>query len=132
MEITGPNNLKLNIDESVFELIKLIKPTHPEDACKCLEGPLWTVAKRTYKEKLVSRHYHLINHHLYVVRSINGVVPSYVYLRVSGRGNINEVTKDEAFEVIKTRVGYVEDSDLADLGPNTDPEIPYRTATCDF
>ena len=132
MEITGPNNLKLSIEESVFELIKLIKPTHPKDSCKFLEGPLWTVAKRTYKDKLVSRHYHLINHHLYKVSFRNAVDSEHTYLRVSGRGNINTITREEAIEVINTRVGYIEDSELMELPPNDDPEIPYLTATCDF
>ena len=132
MEIGGPNVIKVPANEEIAELIKLIKPTHPGYSCRFLEGYIWATARRTYNEKLVNRTYHLISHHLYVIKSINGVVPKHVYIRVSGRGNINEVTRDEAIEIINTRVGYVEDSELMELPLSDDPEIPYRTATCDW
>jgi hypothetical protein len=45
---------------------------------------------------------------------------------------VNEITKDEAMEIIKDRVGYVEDSTLMDIGPETDPAIPYTTVSCDW
>jgi putative N-acetylmannosamine-6-phosphate epimerase len=61
-----------------------------------------------------------------------GVAGKNVYLRVSGRGNVNEITKEEAIEIIGLRKGYIEDSDLRDIGPNDDPEIPYNTPNCDF
>jgi hypothetical protein len=44
---------------------------------------------------------------------------------------VNEITKDEAVEIIKDRTGYVEDSFLS-LPESEDPEIPYRTANCDW
>ena len=133
MQILAPNRIKLDSnDESVFELIKVIKPTHTGDSCRFFEGPLWIESKRKYNDKLVSRIYHLISHHLYKVSLRNAVDSEHTYLRVSGRGNINTITREEAIEVINTRVGYIEDSELMELPPNDDPEIPYLTATCDF
>jgi len=48
------------------------------------------------------------------------------YWLVSGRGNINSIPYEKAFALVNERVGYVEDSDLEDLGPNTEPSIPYQ------
>jgi hypothetical protein len=132
MQVVGPNRIKLELNESVFELIKLIKPTHLGDVCSFLEGPLWMDSPpRKYNGRLVSRSYWLINHHLYKVSLRNQVRSKHTYLRVSGRGNVNEITKDEAVEIIKDRTGYVEDSFLS-LPESEDPEIPYRTANCDW
>jgi len=132
MEIIGPNTLKLKLDERVYELINLIKPTHPGESCKFLEGSIWVTRKTYYNEKLANRVYHLINHHLYVVKLTEGVRRKEVYLRVSGRGNINEITREEAMDVVNTRVGYIEDSTLQELPPDDDPAVPYRTVTCDW
>ena len=131
MEFVAQNRVKVPIDEFIYELIKVIKPTHPGESCRFLEAPLWSTHKRTYNEKLVNRSYWLVNHHLYRVFKIENGRAKSTYWRISGRGNANEITKDEAIEIVNTRVGYVEDSDL-DPGPNDDPAIPYRTATCDF
>ena len=132
MRVEGPNKIKLELEESIFELIKLIKPTHPGDSCRFLEGPLWAESTRKYNGWLVNRTYHVINHHLYKISLRNGVRSRHTYLRVSGRGNVNEITKDEAMEIIKDRVGYVEDSTLMDIVPETDPAIPYTTVSCDW
>ena len=132
MEIAGQNTIKVAADEEISELIKLIKPTYPNENCKFLEGYIWATAKRTYNEKLVNRTFHLINHHLYVVKAIGGVTPKHTYLRVSGRGNINVVTREEALDVVNKRVGYVEDSDLMKCPADDSGEIPYNTPTCDW
>jgi hypothetical protein len=134
VEATGPNIVKVPIDEQLFELITLIKPTHRDEGCSFLEGPLWAAAKRTYNEKLVNRTYHLPNHHLYRLQKVEGSRVKSTYWRVSGRGNLNLVTKEEAIEVIGQRSGYVDDYDLMNFGPKTDPDpaIPYTTPNCDF
>jgi hypothetical protein len=127
VEVIAPNQIKLRIDEQIFELVSLIKPTHKTEACTFLEGPLWAASKTTYRDKLVHRSYWVINHHLYSIREINGPDETVTYWRVSGRGNINQITREDAIEVVNTRVGYVEDSDLMEI-PLKDPEpaIPYN------
>jgi len=132
MEIIGPNTLKLKLDERVYELITLIKPTHPGESCKFLEGSIWAIRRTYYNDKLANRVYHLINHHLYVVKLTEAVRRKEVYLRVSGRGNINEITREDAMEVVNTRVGYIEDSALQELPPDDDPSVPYNTVNCDW
>ena len=131
MEIVAQNRVKVPVDEFIYELIKVIKPKYSGDSCRFLEGPLWSTHKRTYNEKLVNRSYWLVNHHLYRVFKIESGRAVSTYWRVSGRGNVNPITKEEAIEVINNRVGYIEDSDL-ELPPNDDPEIPYNTPTCDW
>jgi hypothetical protein len=131
-EVVSPNTIKVPVEEQLFELIKLIKPEHDGDTCKFLEGYLWATAKRTYNEKLVNRTYWVVNHHLYRLEERNGVKSKSTYWRISGRGNVNQVTKEEAIEVVKERTGYVEDSDLWKFPADDSGEIPYRTATCDW
>jgi hypothetical protein len=132
MEVIAPNQIKLRVDERIYELIQLIKPTHEGESCSFLEGPLWATSKTTYREKLVHRSYWLINHHLYAIYKIDGPRTVVTYWRVSGRGNVNEITREDAVEVVNTRVGYVEDSALMELPPNDDPAIPYQTVNCDW
>ena len=132
MEIISPNRVKVPVEEQLFELITLIKPTHDNEGCSFLEGPLWKIGERTYNEKLVNRTFHLPNHHIYRLQRIESGRVKSTYWRISGRGNVNLVTKEEAIEVVKNRSGYVDDYDLMNIGPNDDPEIPYRTATCDW
>lgn len=131
MQILGPNKIKLELNERVFELIRLIKPTHAGDRCRFLEGPIWTEATRKYKGRLVSRMYHLINHHCYKVSHGTGVNSSHTYLRVSGRGNVNCITKEEAMEAVRSS-GYISDADLIKLPQDDNPEIPYLTVNCDY
>jgi hypothetical protein len=130
MEVLEPNLVTIPVEEQIYELIKLIKDS-PNNKVEFLMGPLWRVDTVTYNEKLVSRIYHLINHHIYVVQT-PGIKGKGVYLRVSGRGNVNEITKEEAIEIVGLRKGYVEDGELGNIGPNDDPEIPYLTPNCDF
>ena len=134
MEFVSPNTIKVPVEESIYELITLIKPEHEKDKCLFMEGPLWKTGERTYKEKLVNRTYHLPNHHLYRLQTKeNGRIKS-IYLRVSGRGNVNEISREEAVEVVKNRSGYVDDYDLMNFGPERDPDpaIPYLTSNCDW
>jgi hypothetical protein len=131
MEITGPNEVKITNDEHIYELIKLIKHKY-ENVCHFYRGPLWKTAERKYNDKLVWRSFHLINHHIYELQERGDLKIKKSYWRVSGRGNVNPLSREEAIEIISKRTDYVEDSDLGDLGPNDDPEIPYRTPNCDF
>ena len=130
MEVIEPNLVTIPAEDQIYELIKLIKDSRGNKV-DFLMGPLWREDTITYDGKLVSRIYHLINHHIYIVQTL-GVAGKNVYLRVSGRGNVNEITKEEAIEIIGLRKGYIEDSDLRDIGPNDDPEILYLTSTCDW
>ena len=134
MEVVAQNTIKVPVEEQLFELITLIKPEHDGDVCKFLEGYLWPTAKRTYNEKLVNRTYHVVNHHLYRLQETEngGVRMKSTYLRVSGRGNVNEVSKDEAIDAVKERTGYVEDSDLWKFPADDSGEIPYNTPNCDW
>ena len=43
MEIISPNRVKVPVEEQLFELITLIKPTHDNEGCSFLEGPLWKI-----------------------------------------------------------------------------------------
>jgi hypothetical protein len=134
MEITNPNQIKLRANETIYELIQPITPGHEKDHVNFLEGPLWRTA-RTYNNKLATHSYKLINEHLYVVRTIDesGTKIKKQYLKVSSRGNINEISYDEALSIVRKRKGYVSDDELLDIGPNTDPAIPdCDTATCDW
>jgi hypothetical protein len=129
VEILGPNAIKIQLDEKIEELIKIIEPTHDGEGRDFLKGPLWIQRKTKYNDKLVSRTYHLINHHLYAVSKVNGTRRNHTYLRVSGRGNVNTISKDEATDIVCKRKGYVLDIDVADIGQTDlpkDPSIPYE------
>jgi hypothetical protein len=119
MEIVSPNTVKLQANESIFELIKLIKEGN---RIKFLEGPIWRIKERSYDGKLATITYHLIGHHIYVVRKNHNAREETTYLCVSGRGNINEITYERARNVIRKRRGYVQDSELK-LEPSTDAPI---------
>ena len=129
MQIVGPNTIKVPIEEKIEELIQIIEPTHDGEDRDFLKGPLWSSRKTKYNDKLVSRTYHVINHHVYAVSSVNGTRRKHTYLRVSGRGNINEMTREDAIEVVCQRKGYVLDIDIADVDKidvPKDPSIPYE------
>ncbi len=126
MEIVGHNAAKLRLDERIYEVISIIKPTHKTEPYTFLEGSIWSVRKTYYNDKLVNRVYHTPNHHIYAVHKMDGPTDKVSYWLVSGRGNINEISYERAFALVNERVGYVEDSDLAELGLNDEPSIPYQ------
>jgi hypothetical protein len=127
IEIVGHNTAKLRLDERIYEVISIIKPTHMTEPYNFLEGNLWVTRKGFYNDKLVNRVYHLINHHIYSTYKMDGPTECATYWLVSGRGNINEITYEKACALVNERVGYVEDSDLAvKFGPNDEPAIPYE------
>lgn len=126
MEIVGNNVAKLRLDERIYEVISIIKPTHKTEPYTFLEGNLWATKMGYYNDKLVTRRYWLINHHIYSTHKMDGPTDRVSYWLVSGRGNINEIPYEKAFALVNERVGYVEDSDLAELGPNDEPSIPYQ------
>ncbi len=131
MDIIAPNTVKVNApDEQIYELIKLIKHKY-DNTCHFLRGPLWRTAKRTYSEKLINCRFHLVNHHIYELQENGSAKVTKSYWKVSGRGNINLITREEAIEVIDKRTDYVEDIDLLDLGPDDDPSVPYY-GNCDW
>lgn len=101
--------VKLRPDESIFELIKLIKPSRKQDTCTFLKGPLWMVGKTMYKEKLANRIYSLIKRHVYRVEHADKGLIVCTYLKVSSKGNVHEITREEACEIIDARTDYVED-----------------------
>lgn len=125
MEIVGHNAAKLRLDERIYEVISIIKPTHKTEPYTFLEGNLQVTRKGFYNDKLVTRSYHLVNHHLYATHYMDGPTEKVEYWLVSGRGNINEIPFTKAFALINERVGYIEDSDM-ELGAETDPAIPYQ------
>jgi hypothetical protein len=121
MEITAPNTIKLQSEESIFKLIKIIKDGKK---LKFLEGPIWKTNERPYSGKLATRTYHLVNHYFYVVRKNHDAREEKMYLRVSGRGNVHEITYDKARDIICKRTGFVDSSELMKLKPSADPAIP--------
>jgi len=125
MEIVGNNTAKLRLDERIYEVISIIKPTHKTEPCIFLEGNLWATRKGFYNDKLATRTFWLINHHIYSTYNMDGPVERVSYWLVSGRGNINSIPYEKAFALVNERVGYIEDSDL-ELGAETDPAIPYQ------
>ena len=125
MEIVSSNTAKLRLDERIYEVISIIKPTHKTEPCVFLEGNIWCTRKTHYNDKLVNRVYHVTNHHIYSTHKMDGPTERVSYWLVSGRGNINEISYEKAFALINERVGYVEDSDL-ELGVETDPAVPYQ------
>ena len=125
MEIVGNNTAKLRLDERIYEVISIIKPTHKTEPYNFLEGNLQIARKGFYNDKLVNRVYHVINHHIYSTHKMDGPTDRVAYWLVSGRGNINEISYERAFALVNERVGYIEDSDM-DLGVETDPAIPYQ------
>ena len=125
MEIVGNNTAKLRLDERIYEVISIIKPTHKTEPYTFLEGNLQIARKGFYNDKLVNRVYHVINHHIYSTHKMDGPTDRVSYWLVSGRGNINEISYERAFALVNERVGYIEDSDM-DLGVETDPAIPYQ------
>ena len=132
IEITGPNSVKLPLSEHIYEVISLIKPTHDKEECTFLEGPLWATRRGHYNDKLVNLSFWLTNHHIYAVYKTEvWPVEKATYYRVSGRGNINEVTLEEAIDAVKKRKGYIEDFELMNkifaIGlEEPDPSIPYE------
>lgn len=126
MEVVDHNTIKLNHDERIFEVISLIKPTHDKEKCTFLEGHIWGSKKTYYNNKLANRFFHVVNHHIYSIYHMEGPNEKVSYWLVSGRGNVNPISYEQAFALVNERVGYVEDSDLAELGPNTEPSIPYQ------
>jgi hypothetical protein len=131
MDVMEPNKIKLPLDEKINEVIQIVKPTHEHESCSFLEGPLWAVRKTFYNDKLANRVYHLVNHHLYAVYRMKGAVETVTYLKVSGRGNINEVTLEDAIDAVKKRKGYIDDFELMNeifesTAENPDPSIPYN------
>jgi len=125
MEIVGNNTAKLRLDERIYEVISIIKPTHKTEPYNFLEGNLQIARKGFYNDKLVNRVYHVINHHIYSTHKMDGPTDRVSYWLVSGRGNINEISYERAFALVNERVGYIEDSDM-ELGVETDPAIPYQ------
>ncbi|MGA3315282.1 MAG: hypothetical protein ABSC64_02450 [Candidatus Korobacteraceae bacterium] len=79
-----------------------------------LEGPLWKIDATRHEGGVIeSRIYHLVNHHVYVIRTLDaGVDSDTFYIQVSGRGNVNEISRENALEVVGLRTGYVEDYDF--------------------
>jgi hypothetical protein len=124
MEITAPNTIKVSTEEKIFELIKLIRHKY-DKSCHFYRGPLWKIGERSYNEKLVNTTYHLVNGHVYELQENGAAKVSKTYWRVSGRGNVNPISREEAIEIVDKRTDYVEDVDLLDLGPDDDPAIPY-------
>lgn len=125
MEIVSSNTAKLRLDERIYEVISIIKPTHKTEPYNFLEGNLQIARKGFYNDKLVNRVYHVINHHIYSTHKMDGPTDRVSYWLVSGRGNINEISYERAFALVNERVGYIEDSDM-ELGVETDPAIPYQ------
>jgi hypothetical protein len=131
MDVMEPNKIKLPLDERIYEIISIIKPTHDTEPYTFLEGHMWAVRKTFYNDKLANRVYHLINHHIYAVYRMKGALERVTYLKVSGRGNINESPLEEVIEAVKKRKGYIEDSELmneiVEIGiEEPDPSIPYE------
>ena len=131
MEVTAPNSVKIEApDEQIYELIKLIRHKY-DNSCHFLRGPMWRTGKRTYNEKLVNSQFHLVNHHIYEVQKNDDIKLVKTYWRVSGRGNVNPITRTEAIEIIDKRTDYVEDSDLWEVPADDSGAIPYNPS-CDW
>jgi hypothetical protein len=130
MDVMDPNKIKLPLDERIYEIINIIKPTHDTEPYTFLEGHIWAVRKTYYNDKLANRVYHLINHHIYAVYRMKGAVEKVEYYRVSGRGNVNLISEEEALAAVKKRKGYIEDFELMNeifemSMEDPDPSIPY-------
>jgi hypothetical protein len=93
---------------------------------------LWIREEGIYAKKLVSRTYHLINHHVYVVRKNVNAKGIKTYLLVSGRGNINEITREKACVIVKKRKKYVDDYTLEPPMSIEDETLPDQFGDRDW